>query len=89
MNPRVLLRSIALLVLTFIGIMIYWFFFAPKPGGIPEGQVIDLNENENPYSALFIPTFNLVDREGEAFDQSYLDGKYTVVEFFYTSCPLI
>ncbi len=77
-----------LLVLTFIGIMIYWFAFAPKPG-MPRDQIIDLNSNENPYSQLFIPSFTLEDREGNSFDQTFLEGRYTVVDFFYTSCPLI
>ena len=88
MNPRVLIRSMILLVITFIGIMVYWFVFAPKPG-YRSNEIIDLNENDNPYSELFLPTFTLEDREGNTFDQSFLDGKYTVVEFFYTSCPLI
>lgn len=88
MNQRVLIRSMILLVITFSGIMIYWFAFAPKPERGSD-QIIDLNVNDNPYSALYIPTFTLTDREGNDFDESYLDGKYTVVDFFYTSCPLI
>lgn len=88
MNPRVFIRSMILLVITFIGIMVYWFTFAPKTGGT-SGQIIDLDANDNPYAALFIPSFTLTDREGNEFDESYLEGKYTVVDFFYTSCPLI
>lgn len=88
MNPRVFIRSMILLVITFVCILVYWLAFAPKPG-MPTDQIIDLNENDNPYSALYIPSFTLTDREGDEFDQSYLDGKYTVIDFFYTSCPLI
>ena len=88
MSPRVFIRSIVLLVITFAGILIYLFVFAPKQQGFPRDQVIDLNE-DNPYSALYIPDFKLVDRNGDEFDDTYLDGKYTVVDFFYTSCPLI
>jgi len=88
MNPKVFIRSMVLLLITFIGIMVYWFAFAPKPG-MPDGEIIDLNENDNPYSELFIPSFTLVDREGNEFTESYLDGRYTIVDFFYTSCPLI
>lgn len=88
MNPRVFIRSMILLGITFVGILVYWFAFAPKPSKQAD-QVIDLNANENPYSTLYIPSFTLTDREGTDFDESYLDGKYTVVDFFYTSCPLI
>lgn len=88
MSPRVFIRSLVLLVITFVGILIYLFVFAPQPQGLPSDQLIDLNE-DNPYSALYIPDFKLVDRNGEEFDDTYLDGKYTIVDFFYTSCPLI
>lgn len=88
MSPRVFIRSLVLLVITFAGILIYLFVFAPQPQGLPTDQLIDLNE-DNPYSALYIPDFKLVDRNGEEFDDTYLDGKYTIVDFFYTSCPLI
>tara|TARA_A100000171_G_scaffold26731_2_gene24924 strand:+ start:4056 stop:4691 length:636 start_codon:yes stop_codon:yes gene_type:complete len=88
MSPRVFIRSLVLLVITFVGILIYLFVFSPQPQGLPSDQLIDLNE-DNPYSALYIPDFKLVDRNGEEFDDTYLDGKYTIVDFFYTSCPLI
>lgn len=88
MRPRVFIRSAVLLAITFAGILVYWFVFAPANRSMPSNEIIDLNE-DNPYASLFIPNFALVDREGQAFDQSFLDGKYTVVDFFYTSCPLI
>jgi len=89
MPPRVFIRSLVLLVITFAGILIYLFVFAPRQQqGYPSDRIIDLNE-DNPYNALFIPDFTLVDREGNEFDDSFLEGKYTVVDFFYTSCPLI
>jgi protein SCO1/2 len=89
MSPRVFIRSLVLLVITFAGILIYLFVFAPRQQqGYPSDRIIDLNE-DNPYNALFIPDFTLVDREGNEFDDSFLEGKYTVVDFFYTSCPLI
>lgn len=89
MSPRVFIRSLVLLVITFAGILIYLFAFAPRQQqGYPSDRIIDLNE-DNPYNALFIPDFTLVDREGNEFDDSFLEGKYTVVDFFYTSCPLI
>jgi cytochrome oxidase Cu insertion factor (SCO1/SenC/PrrC family) len=88
MSPRVFIRSLVLLVITFAGILVYLFVFAPKQGTMPSDQLIDLNE-DNPYSQLFLPDFKLVDRNGVEFDETFLDGKYTVVDFFYTSCPLI
>lgn len=88
MSPRVFIRSLVLLVITFAGILMYLFVFAPKQGTMPSDQLIDLNE-DNPYSQLFLPDFKLVDRNGVEFDETFLDGKYTVVDFFYTSCPLI
>jgi cytochrome oxidase Cu insertion factor (SCO1/SenC/PrrC family) len=86
MPPRVFIRSLILLVITFSGILIYLFVFAPTGREYPSDQIIDLNE-DNPYSALFIPDFTLVDREGNEFDDSYLDGKYTVVDFFLHELP--
>lgn len=88
MSPRVFIRSIVLLLITFAAIMIYLFVLAPQRQGFPSDQIIDLNE-DNPYSALYIPDFKLVDRNGEEFDETFLDGQYTIVDFFYTSCPLI
>lgn len=88
MSPRVFIRSLVLLVITFAGILVYLFVFAPRQGTLPNDQLIDLNE-DNPYSQLFIPDFKLEDRNGVEFDETFLDGKYTVVDFFYTSCPLI
>jgi cytochrome oxidase Cu insertion factor (SCO1/SenC/PrrC family) len=77
-----------LLVLTFVGIVSYWFYAASTRAKASEDAFIDLNE-DNPYAQLYIPSFTLEDRNGETFDESYLDGRYTVVDFFYTSCPLI
>ena len=77
-----------LLVITFAGILVYWTLFAPVRG-FETDELIDLEPDDNPYSSLFIPSFTLTDREGEEFDQEYLEGRYTLVEFFYTSCPLI
>ena len=88
MSPRVFLRSLILLVITFAGIMLYMFVFAPRYSN-KQPNIIDLNNDPNPYSSLYLPSFTLTDRNGEEFTESFLDGKYTVVEFFYTSCPLI
>ncbi|SEA11535.1 protein SCO1/2 [Flavobacterium gillisiae] len=34
-----------------------------------------------------IRPFNLVDQEGKAFSEKNLEGKITVVDFFFTTCP--
>jgi protein SCO1/2 len=87
MNPRVLIRSIALMLITLTGIMIFWFVAKPKPTQFPTAPT--LLDDDNPYASLYLPPFTLTDSNGNTIDESILDGKYTVVDFFYTSCPLI
>jgi len=36
-----------------------------------------------------IASFELIDQDEEIFDQSQLDGKYYVSDFFFTTCPTI
>ena len=76
-----------LMVLTFIGILIFWFVAKPQPQQLSDKP--ELVAGDNPYADLFIPAFTLTDSNGNQVDQTILDGKYTVVDFFYTSCPLI
>ncbi|MAY74729.1 MAG: hypothetical protein CMJ31_08475 [Phycisphaerae bacterium] len=38
---------------------------------------------------LSVPPFELIDANGEPIDQSILDGGYTVMDFFFTHCPLV
>lgn len=87
MRPRVILQSMALLLLTFVGITIFWFVAKPQPAQYPDKPT--LLDKDNPYADLFIPAFKLTDSNGNTIDQTILDGQYTVVDFFYTSCPLI
>ncbi|MEZ6319414.1 MAG: SCO family protein [Phycisphaerales bacterium] len=35
-----------------------------------------------------VPAFGLTDQNGNPVDESILDGRYTVVDFIFTSCPL-
>lgn len=35
-----------------------------------------------------IPEFSLTDQDGRPVDQSVLDGRYTLMDFMFTSCPL-
>ena len=67
--------------------MIFWFTQKPKPSQYPAKPT--LLDTDNPYAQLIIPAFKLIDSNGNEVDQSILDGQYTVLDFFYTSCPLI
>lgn len=87
MNPKIFFRSIILMCLTFIGIAVFWSIAKPQQSKMSSAPT--LLEGENPYSELFIPTFTLTDINEQEVTESILDGEYTVVDFFYTSCPLI
>ena len=87
MRPRVLIQSLLLLILTFAGIMVFYIYAKPKPTQYPSTPT--LLDTDNPYAELFIPSFRLTDSNNEIISESILDGQYTVVDFFYTSCPLI
>lgn len=87
MNQRVLIRSMILMLLTFTGIVVFWLIAKPKPAQYPNAPT--LIDNDNPYASLYLPPFTLTDSNGDTLDESVLDGKYTVVDFFFTSCPLI
>ncbi len=86
MNPKVLFRSAVLLVITFVGILIFWMNVKPST---PQTANLPIQLDDNPYASLYIPSFTLTDSLGNEIDQSIMDGKYTVLDFFYTSCPLI
>lgn len=87
-----------LLLLTVVGIGVFLvFFFRGQPtgagGGSSDGSVAEMVEletedSENLYSEFYLPEFELVDRYGEPITHEVLDGHYTVVDFFFTSCPL-
>ncbi len=38
---------------------------------------------------LSIPTFELVDQDGEPFTRDHFLGKITIVDFFFSNCPFI
>lgn len=46
-----------------------------------------LSEEEVPANFHQIPAFSLTDQEGERVTEKDLDGKVTVVDFFFTACP--
>lgn len=87
MRPRVLVRSLILMLVTFAGILIFWYAAKPAPETLPDIPILEAGDN--PYADLAFPKFTLTDRQGNPVDQSWMDGHYTVVDFFYTSCPLI
>ncbi len=92
MQLKTIIRSIILLVLTFIGLLVFYMIQSKnannQPDSFPDAP-IQIDQSDNPYASLFIPPFRLTNAQGEIIDDSILDGKYTVVDFFYTSCPLI
>ena len=89
MNPQVIFRSLLLMVLTFVGILVFWFMQRPTGASNQFTQTPTLLDADNPYATLFLPSFRLTDAQGVVIDESVLKGKYTAVDFFYTSCPLI
>lgn len=94
MSEKTLLRSLILLTLTVLGIILYSIIVLrsgtkhsiANPGIQP---IVDITtEPENLYSEFYVPEFKLVDRYGKPITHEVLDGQYTVVDFFFTSCPL-
>lgn len=45
------------------------------------------SNNEVPDDFHQIPKFSLTDQEGEIISEQDLDGKITIVDFFFTTCP--
>ncbi len=87
MNQRVLIRSLILLAITSLAIAIFAYIQIRSNATTPDG-FIDLDSIDNPYSGFNIPPFNLVDRDGNPISHTVLDNQFTVVDFFFTSCPL-
>jgi cytochrome oxidase Cu insertion factor (SCO1/SenC/PrrC family) len=86
MRPHklVLILVLALLV---IGITLFLVVSASPPAGtLPDRGVITLPDN--PYAGFFVPEFGLIDRHGSPITHAALEGHHTVLDFFFTSCPL-
>lgn len=75
---RTVLTLSGLFVLGLGGIVLLWMV-RPTP------VVPDPFE---PPVTMIVPEFAAVDRDGNPVDQTVLDGHYTVLDFFFTSCPL-
>lgn len=46
-----------------------------------------LDPNEVPANFHQIPSFSLINQNGDEVTETHLDGKLTVVDFFFTTCP--
>lgn len=49
---------------------------------------VDYARPDPGYETFAITDFALVDEQGRPADASILDGRYTVVDFFFTNCPI-
>ncbi|USO00031.1 MAG: SCO family protein [Phycisphaeraceae bacterium] len=65
----------------------------PTPERGPQGETSLLepaphedDDEENPYASFRVADFHLIDQDGLSVDQSLLDGRVTVLTFFFTSC---
>ena len=91
MSQRTVFRSLTLLALTVVVLAVYTAVALrnSKPTAGQVQPMVELTpESENLYSEFYVPEFTLTDRYGEPISHEVLDGKYTVVDFFFTSCPL-
>lgn len=94
MRPHIIVISLVLMLLT-VGIILFLVAtYAPPAGTIApgdgSGSIVRLPDDPsvNPYAGFSVPEFELTDRDGNPITQASLDGHYTVVDFFFTSCPL-
>jgi protein SCO1/2 len=93
MRPHIILISLVLMLLTLGLILFLAATWGPPAGTLPDeetnGAITALpNEDPNPYADFFVPEFSLTDRNGDPVTHDVLDGELTVVDFFFTSCPL-
>jgi cytochrome oxidase Cu insertion factor (SCO1/SenC/PrrC family) len=94
MRPHIIVISLVLMLLT-VGIILFLVAtYAPPAGAVgPEdgaGSITPMpaDAGENPYADFAVPEFELTDRDGNPITHAALDGHYTVLDFFFTSCPL-
>lgn len=95
-STRSLVITVVVLALIAMGgaaAMVFIVNAAPRPA--PVLRETDIGAGPAPvaidqgvYHEFFIPEFRLTDQDGGPVDQSILDGRYTVVDFFFTTCPL-
>jgi protein SCO1 len=69
--------------------MVVLALLAGRPGGaapVPPGGPVPVAAAGPP--EMFIPPFALVDQNGKPHTEAILDGQVTIVDFFFTNCPL-
>lgn len=69
---------VVLFLVGLLGIVLFWM-------ALPAPAAPDAYE---PPIAIAVPEFVAMDRNRQPIDQTVLDGNYTVMDFFFTSCPL-
>ncbi len=95
MRPHIILISAVLFLLT-LGLVLFLAATYGNPAGTippnqtntPAGELTALPTDTNLYAELHMPEFTLTDRNGEDITHAALDGQLTVLDFFFTSCPL-
>ncbi len=92
MRPHVIVISVVLMLLT-VGLVLFLVATYAPPAGVlapgdGQGALTAVPSTDNPYADFYLPEFELTDRNGRPITHAELDGRYTVVDFFFTSCPL-
>lgn len=89
MRPHVIVIVLVLALLA-IGMTMFLVVTGMQPASVLKDGRADpvVSMPDNPYSEMHIGEFTLVGRNGEPVTHAELDGRYTVVDFFFTSCPL-
>lgn len=91
MRPHIILISAVLFLLT-LGLILFLAATYGSPAGtLPPntpGELTVLPTEGNPYADFAMPEFTLTDRNGNEITHEVLDNELTVIDFFFTSCPL-
>lgn len=90
MRPHIILISAVLFLLT-LGLILFLAATYGNPAGTVQpvpGELTPLPVEGNPYADFRMPEFTLTDRNGNEITHEALEGELTVLDFFFTSCPL-
>ncbi len=71
-----------------VGIVVGLFGRGLTPGRVARPDPGAVLRPDPGWENIPFPDFSLVDQDGKAVDQSILDGRVTIVDFIFTSCPL-
>ncbi len=88
-------KSIALLVVTGIGIGFAYYYLQPKEAPLPVINPVDLEEEMVDPELLrigfghTIGNFSFLNQNGELITQKEIEGKVFVAEYFFTTCGTI